>query len=72
MLIEYYHPVPLPSIDDAKAPQVTPEVSMHVAAMGSKQAPIYTCRSFICTRGLLKCSQSMAKVGWGQMGSARS
>ncbi len=27
MLIEHYHPVPLPSIDDAKSPQVTPEVS---------------------------------------------
>lgn len=26
MLIEHYHPVPLPSMDDAKSPQVTPEV----------------------------------------------
>lgn len=29
MLIEHYHPVPLPSIDDAKSPQVTTEVSTH-------------------------------------------
>lgn len=28
MLIEHYHPIPLPSIDDAKSPQVTPEVSV--------------------------------------------
>ena len=27
MLIEHYHPVPLPSIDDTKSPQVTAEVS---------------------------------------------
>lgn len=27
MLIEYVHPSHMPSIDDAKSPQVTPEVS---------------------------------------------
>jgi hypothetical protein len=28
MLIEHYHPIPLPSIDDAKSPQVTQEVGL--------------------------------------------
>ncbi len=27
MLIQHYHPLPLPSIDDAKSPQITVEVS---------------------------------------------
>ena len=30
MLIEYVHPSHMPSIDDAKSPQVTPEVSVHI------------------------------------------
>ena len=30
MLIEYVHPSHLPSIDDAKSPQVTPEVSQSI------------------------------------------
>lgn len=30
MLIEYVHPSHLPSIDDAKSPQITPEVSQSI------------------------------------------
>lgn len=35
MLIEYVHPSHMPSIDDAKSPQVTPEVSVHNIFFGT-------------------------------------